>query len=172
MEITLTQNKTAIVDNDMLFLKKYNWHVSHISSKYIDNWYAVRRGPRSIIPRPTILMHRVIVEYKIGRSLTNSEQIDHIDHNGLNNTINNLRIVSASQNRYNQRSQASLSKYSRYKGVSWDKNRNKWIAKIYFERTINIGRFDSEINAAKAYDNAAKQYFGEYAYLNFPPKTF
>lgn len=163
----LTQNKTTIVDDDMLFLKKHKWYVSHALSKNIDNWYAERRGPRSISPRPTILMHRVIVEHKIGRSLTNSEQIDHIDHNGLNNTISNLRIVSASQNRYNQRAQASSLKASRYKGISWDKARNKWVAKIYYGKTINIGRFDYEIDAAKAYDIAAKRYFGEYAYLNF-----
>lgn len=172
MIIKLTQDKTTLIDDDMSFLKQYKWFACHVSSKFSDNWYAMRRGPRSIIPRPTILLHRMIIEEKIGRSLKPFEQIDHIDHNGLNNLTNNLRIVSASQNRYNQRPQSTPSKYSIYKGVSWDKTRSKWTAKIYQGKTVNIGRFESETDAAIAYDKMAIKCFGEYAYLNFPPKTF
>lgn len=172
MMIKLTQGKTTLIDDDMAFLKQYKWYAAHASSKFSDKWYAMRRGSRNIIPRPTILLHRVIIEKKIGRSLKPFEQIDHIDHDGLNNSINNLRIVSASQNRYNQRPQNTPYKYSIYKGVSWDKARSKWTAKIYQDKTINIGRFESEIDAAIAYDKMAIKCFDKYAYLNFPPKTF
>lgn len=58
---------------------------------------------------------------------------------------------------------------SRYHGVCWDKRRQKWMAKIKTNGTHhNLGRFTDEIEAAKAYDNAARLYHGERAKLNFP----
>ena len=59
--------------------------------------------------------------------------------------------------------------YSKYKGVHWHKNHRKWLARITFEKnTIHLGYFRNEIEAAKAYDEAAKKYHGEFASLNFP----
>jgi hypothetical protein len=52
---------------------------------------------------------------------------------------------------------------SKYKGVSWDDSRKQWRASI----PIFLGRFDSEIEAAKAYDKKAKELYGEFALLNF-----
>lgn len=63
--------------------------------------------------------------------------------------------------------------YSNYKGVTWEKDRKQWKAAIKVNgKSINLGRFYDEKDAAKMYDIAAKQFFGKYAYLNFPPKTF
>lgn len=60
-------------------------------------------------------------------------------------------------------------KTARFRGVSWDKSRNTWSAKIQVEKhTINLGRFFDELEAAKAYDKAARQYHGAKAKLNFP----
>ena len=58
---------------------------------------------------------------------------------------------------------------SKYKGVCWDEPRGKWLAQISCgEMHRHLGRFDDEIAAAEAYDEAARQYFGEHARLNFP----
>jgi len=58
---------------------------------------------------------------------------------------------------------------SKYKGVSWRKDRSRWIAEITVnDRTRRVGSFEVEKWAALAYDKAARKYFGEFAYLNFP----
>lgn len=59
-----------------------------------------------------------------------------------------------------------------YKGVSWKKDICKWTAKIGVDyKSIYLGCFENEIEAAKAYDEAAMKYHGEFACLNFPQKT-
>jgi hypothetical protein len=59
---------------------------------------------------------------------------------------------------------------SRYKGVCWDKRRELWVAQIVRDKKHrHIGRFERETDAARAYDEAARELFGEkYAWLNFP----
>lgn len=87
------------------------------------------------------------------------------DNNKLNNQKSNLRIVTPHQNAMNMSKRKGCS--SIYKGVIWDKSRNKWQSKIKLNgKTIHLGRFTNEKDAAKAYDNAAKQKFGEYALIN------
>lgn len=57
---------------------------------------------------------------------------------------------------------------SRYKGVCWDEDRGKWLAQSNKEGVLRqLGRFDDEIDAADAYDNATRELFGEHAFLNF-----
>ena len=92
--------------------------------------------------------------------------VDHKDRNVFNNQKSNLRPASKSQNNANKKP------LSGYKGISYRKDRGTWRARIQFrEEQIWLGTFTSEIEAAKAYDKAAKQYFGEFAYLNFPEKA-
>lgn len=94
--------------------------------------------------------------------------IDHIDHDGLDNRKANLRPATRCQNMYHRKKTAAASR-SKYKGVSRRKNSNKWLARIRCEKkSIYLGTFASEIDAAKAYDRAAKKYHGEFASLNFP----
>jgi hypothetical protein len=58
---------------------------------------------------------------------------------------------------------------SRFKGVHWEETRGKWRAIIQKDaETRFLGRFDDEIAAAEAYDEAARELFGEHARLNFP----
>jgi len=93
--------------------------------------------------------------------------VDHINGNGLDNRKANLRLATRRQNQFNrrQRCDAVLSKY---KGVTFRKKTNKWLVRIgYCGRRINLGLFDNETDAAKAYDEAAKELFGEFAALNF-----
>lgn len=93
--------------------------------------------------------HRLIINAKPG------EIVDHINHNGLDNRKENLRIVTHQMNILNSRKNPKTS--SKYKGVSWDSDRNKWSVKIMFNyKTINLGRFDCEDKAAKAYLLARK----------------
>jgi hypothetical protein len=92
---------------------------------------------------------------------------DHINHNGLDNRIANLRAATHRQNAYN-RIHFTKNPSSKYKGVSFKKQTKKWTAQIRYDgRSKFIGTFDSETEAAKAYDEAAKQYHGEFAVLNF-----
>jgi hypothetical protein len=93
-------------------------------------------------------------------------EIDHKDGNGLNNQRSNLRLCTHAQNMQN-RPMLRTNK-SGYKGVSWAKCNNKWTSCIGVEgKTKHLGYFTCLLKAAKAYDKAAKKYYGEFASLNF-----
>lgn len=88
--------------------------------------------------------------------------VDHINGNSLDNTDENLRPCSPAQNQANMR---RFSGASGFKGVS--KSKTRWKAKICVARKyIWIGRFDTEVEAAMAYDEAAVHHFGDYALTN------
>lgn len=99
-------------------------------------------------------------------------ETDHINGDGLDNRRENLRTATASQNRANmgkpRRPDGSMHS-SAYKGVSWDRSRGRWQSKVSIGgRSRNLGRYDDEIEAARAYDRAAEAHWGEFAQLNFP----
>lgn len=147
----------AKVDSeDYDWLNQWKWNA--VKSKYTA--YAVRYIPKSErVRQPVIQMHRLIVGAQEGF------QVDHIDGDGLNNQRANLRIVTLQQNRWNRRSQPHS---SRYKGVSWLKGKKRWTATIRIQgRNKFLGLFFEEKEAAKAYDNKAREAFGEYAKTNF-----
>ncbi len=114
--------------------------------------------------RPRILMHRLIMS-----RVPNPEgkaDIDHINRNGLDNSRGNLRWATRSENCMNRVSDGGT---SRFKGVSWSEQRQKWTVNIKInKKNYGLGRFDSEIDAAKAYDKAANEAYGPFAALNFP----
>lgn len=104
-----------------------------------------------------ILMHCLIMGVK---------GIDHRDHDGLNNQRSNLRVATGSQNNQNMRPKRGAR--SPYKGVTWSSQHRKWQARIKADGYIHhLGSFLSELEAAYAYDAAARQMFGEYACPNF-----
>lgn len=105
----------------------------------------------------TVRMHNVILGLK---------RVDHADGDGLNNQRLNLRPFFKGQNAMNKRKPRKYAT-SIYKGVS--KHKKKWKATIQAEgRSIYLGTFDTEIEAAVVYDVAAKKYFKEFARPNFP----
>lgn len=93
-------------------------------------------------------------------------EIDHRDMNRSNNRIGNLREAGQSNNGANQNKRSNNT--SGYKGVVFDKARGRWKAQVKVNyKTIHLGRFDTAAEAAKSYDRAAKEHFGEFAALNF-----
>lgn len=100
-------------------------------------------------------------------NLSNDKYVDHINGDHLDNRRRNLRIASASENNYNARIRCDNS--SGFKGVSFNKRKDKYRSYINFERKpIHIGYFDNPEDAARAYDTAARFLFGEFACVNFP----
>ena len=96
--------------------------------------------------------------------------VDHINHDGMDNRRANLRAATHAQNTYHRKKRSGATK-SKYKGIHWRKENKKWVARIMFEgKRIHLGSFHTEIEAAKAYDRAAKKYHGEFASLNFESK--
>lgn len=118
---------------------------------------------RARINNKSILLHKFIIKQN------NRLCIDHANGNKYDNRKNNLRLCSHAENLRNQKKQEN--KTSIYKGVCWNKAKNKWKSYIGFNsKLINIGYFDSEIDAAKSYNLAAVKYHGEFARINEVPE--
>jgi len=156
-EIKLPCGRTAMVDDDdyrivLIFCDGWYSQLNH-GIRYAVGWNMIN-GKKKYAG----LMHRIILNAQSG------ELIDHIDRDGLNNTRNNLRFATSSQNLGNSKKRKGTK--SRYKGVCWAGDKNKW--RVRFTNYYNVGHFSDEIEAAKAYDKHARLIYGEFARLNFP----
>ena len=109
------------------------------------------------------LLHRFILDAKAG------QRVDHRDNNGLNCQRSNMRFATPSQNQHNSgRRIYKGMRSSRFKGVHWAKHVGKWLAQIACDRKrFYLGLFIEEEDAARAYDQKAKELHGEFAKLNF-----
>lgn len=155
-EISLTQGKFAIVDDvDYEELKAFKWFVVKSGGTF----YASRKELCKT-GRRNLFMHRQILR------LENPEVItDHINGDGLDNRKTNIRACSNMENMRNRK--VGKNNTSGVKGVYWAKKDNRWRARIKLNgRFISLGHFSDKKEAAKAYDDAAKQYYGEFARLN------
>jgi hypothetical protein len=152
--IPLTQGQNAIVDaTDFEWLSKWNWCARW--SPITKSFYAIRNGKQGI-EQHTIMMARQVLQSDV--------EVDHQNHDTLDNRKNNLRKCTRSENRRNQR----LS--GQYRGVYWNKGHQKWQAGIGHKgKFIYLGCFDSPKAAALVRDTAAIKYHGEFAQLNFAP---
>jgi hypothetical protein len=157
-EIQLTQGFVAIIDDgDFERVNQYKWQVL-LSGKKAK--YATRFDNKN---RKRIYLHRFITNADSG------EEIDHINHDGLDNRRENLRTCTREQNMRNRPTWRKG-----YKGVRNSKSkRNPFTATIYANKRRNhLGSFPTAELAAMAYDEKAKEYFGAFACLNFPDKIF
>ena len=151
--LPLSQGYVAIVDDeDFDYLVQYSWYAKKASGRkgsqyYAQNWKLGK-------------MHRFIMKCPKGM------QVDHINHNPMDNRKSNLRICTLKENLYNRRRKPHPKTNSRYLGVF--PSGKKWVASIGVNyKKIHIGTFTTADDAAKAYDREARKHFGQYANLNF-----
>jgi len=160
-EIVLCGGSIALVDDcDYEQLSKFRWYLLKTGSG--DYAHSVEKLPERRTKMH--LMHREILGAKKG------EEVDHINRNTLDNRRDNLRLVNRSQNNQNGIGWVNR-RTSKYKGVSpfHRPNYHPWRAQLMIDgKYIHIGYFDDEESAARAYDDAARKYFGEHARVNFP----
>ena len=148
----------AIVSReDSHLLEEYKWRAC---GQYLDgNWYAQSKRYARETGKSESL-HRAVTGHQW-------EMVDHINRNGHDCRRENLRESDPTRNAQNKRRcDAGVNGSSRYKGVSRVPS-GKWSARIRIDGWLKwLGTFDDEAQAGLAYNNAALQYFGEYAYLN------
>ena len=156
-KIPLSQGKFTIVDDDDFE------RVSQLKWSYI-NGYAKRQMKRADGRRRLLGLQRFIV----GLDGDDPRVVDHINGDTLDNRKENLRICTKRENTRNQRPKDRLGKStSIYKGVSWKNDMYKWRVRLAIDRKeVIVGYYVCEKEAALAYNKAALEYFGEYAWLN------
>lgn len=150
----------ALVDDgDYALVSQHRWFIKRDTRPGRDAGPYARANIRTTDGRKTTIgMHTLI---------TGWPRVDHGNHDGLDNRRANLRPATRPQNAANARPQQGRS--SRFKGVCWDRRTGRWQAKLAANyRSVFLGRFSDEAEAARAYDAAALRVWGEFACLNFP----
>jgi hypothetical protein len=160
IEIHLNQGKVALLDDEDARWATYAW--SAVRGPRDTTWYAVHAGARTSAGRPHLRLHRAILGVTGPRV-----RVDHINGNGLDNRRANLRIATNGQNMANRKPNRGTA--SGFKGVHWHPQRRKWQARVQaLGIRRSLGLFDTAAEAARAYDVAARETFGEFARLNSP----
>jgi AP2 domain len=149
--------RVALVDSkDRRLVAGYSWSI-------LDPEREGRR--RTAYARTEIRRDGRLVALYMHQLLTGWPMTDHINHDGLDNRRSNLRPVTPAQSAANRRPQIGSS--SRYKGVMWSPRHRKWSAVINVSRRRRyLGLYVDEEEAALAYNAAALEAWGEYAWLN------
>jgi hypothetical protein len=150
--IPLTKGKIALVDDvDLSKVEQFHWCAHKIKKQ----WYAFGN-----VNGKNIHMHRFLMDPR-GRY-----RVDHHDGDGLNNRRKNLRVCTPSQNSGNMARHSDST--SPYKGVTYNKRRCLWAAQLTVNRIrVHFSLHESSVDAAYAYDGAAKKHFGRFARINF-----
>lgn len=158
-QIELTQGQVALIDaEDYEKVSQYKWHAAW--GERTRSYYAAHSEWVKGSGRPrTIRMHRVILDAPDGL------MVDHVNHNTLDNRKENLRLCDQAANSANARQRRDST--APYKGIEQDRTTGRWYAHIKVHgKRIYLGVFDEPVEAARAYDQAARVHFGEYAYTN------
>lgn len=150
IQIPIINGVTLIDRADEALVSGFRWRL--LSNGYV----MAQRG------NLYIYMHRLIA------GAGPDEVVDHINHDPLDNRLRNLRLCQQAQNCANRNAdRRKAGTTSRHKGVSWDRSRARWAASIHIEgKTRHLGRFSTEDDAARAYNDAAVATWGEFARLN------
>jgi len=147
-EIPLTKGKVALVDDadyDALMVRSWCYDKGYA-------WAKIDGRKQS--------MHRFLMDAKQGID------VDHINGNGCDNRRCNIRLATRSENNINRHRPSRRSKTSsQFNGVRWHPRDKKWYAALGKQ---HLGCFNSEVEAAKAYDLAVKTQYGRFANLNLP----
>jgi hypothetical protein len=160
--IYLGEGEWTMVDSaDYYKFGHFKWYVCGSGTSY----YAVRSAKTGKRKTKIIRLHREIMEAPANRL------VDHKNNDGLDNRRENLRLATHSENCCNRQKKSNTT--SRFIGVSFIKAKKRWrVATKYHGKTIFIGYYDDEVEAARAYDRAALKYHGEFARLNFPREDY
>lgn len=159
VEVKLTRGLVTIIDAEDFELVSQH------------KWYAVRGGHTNYAwstqrvhgtnRRKNIKLHRLLLNAPDGL------EVDHRNSDGLDNRRANIRLCTLAENRRN--SQRQVGGASEFKGVSKRQGRPKaWVAKLRVNGKAYTRCFATELEAALAYDQMAREHFGEFAKLNFP----
>lgn len=165
--IQLTKGKNTLVDaQDWPRLRVANWATIWSGCHY----YATSSvGERRLKggKRCKVLIHRFIRGQLCGDDI-DGKNVDHRNRDTLDNRRQNIRVATVGQNRSNSTKKLWRGgKSSEYKGVSWHKHKGKWRAIIVKDKLQReLGYFDSETDAAQAYNRAAIELHGEFARIN------
>lgn len=164
-EVMLTTKCGArfIVDEDRADeVYEANWHIACKSKK---NQHGYVRGYCKELSSEPLYLHRILVGALPG------DHVDHINHDTTDNRISNLRVCTRDQNTQNSRGKKK--RKSKFKGVYLDSKRKgfslkkPWRASIKHNGSVyRLGYFSNEEAAALAYNEKAKELFGEFAFLN------
>lgn len=153
--IALTKGYQAVIDSVDGDLATFKWQSN--TTRQHGNTYASRK-----VSHRHLYLHRVILSRILGRSLLPKELVDHVDLDTLNNCRSNLRLATFAQNSCNSKPRSDNT--SGYKGVVWDKAKERWRAQIHCDgKCIFLGYFDVPETAYVAYCDSALKYQGEFA---------
>jgi hypothetical protein len=157
-QISLTRGFVALVDDeDFERINELKWQALVAECGAV---YAVHGVLNKQFGNVKLRMHRMIL------GALDGQQVDHKDRNGLNNQKGNLRLATVSQNQANRAKRTSKSS-SQFKGVCFIPKCSKWQSGIKVNgKSLHLGLFTNEEDAARAYNAAATKHFGDYARLN------
>lgn len=160
-EIELTDGTIAIIDDNMFDRANYFIWMHKIEKRKCGDIHYAVTTVNSFKSQRRLYLHQLVMNAK-----QTNLQIDHKNTNGLDNRIENLRYCTHAQNAMNRR--AKIFTISKYKGVCYSKKHKCYRVRIsIYKKRIHLGYFINETDAAIAYNNAAIEYFGEFARINF-----